>query len=65
MRTGRESTNRDWDFFIHKLQGAIALSGGSGGADVWQNKTLKEVYKNLHPNGIKLGFSVKVKDYYE
>ncbi len=59
--TPKEQAERDWKGFTHKLRGAIALAGGLADTSWWEHRTLEELYKNLHPNGIKLSFYTELK----
>lgn len=47
-----------WDNFWDKLRAAIILMGGIGNDDMFNDMSLKEIYKHLHPNGIQLAFMI-------
>ena len=59
-----EEQRRDKENFLHRLKGAVYLAGGIFSENVWKAMTLEQVYDHLHPNGIKLHFTLdkKLKD---
>jgi len=56
--TPKEKAEKSFERFMYKLMSAIHLTGGSGTLGDWENKTIKEIYEDLHPNGIHLKFSL-------
>jgi len=54
--TPKEKAEKSFERFMSKLMSAIHLTGGTLGG--WENKTIKEIYEDLHPNGIHLKFSL-------
>ena len=52
-----EKAEKDFERFFTLLKSAIWLAGGDGAAD-WENMTLEEVYRGLHPNGIRFSFKI-------
>jgi len=47
-----------WLDFMEELMSAVCLAGGVDDPEQWQDKTLKDVYTSLLPNGIELAFLI-------
>jgi len=51
-----------WSNFRDRLCGAVMLVGGTGSDDLFNSMSLRDVYKHLHPNGIRLAFTVDTEE---